>query len=414
MGAAEENLPPVESVFNPMSSAYCQNPVPQCLALAERGRLVWFAPWQSWIMTRLDDVMDCWKKEYLSSDFYDWEYAKPRPPESEWTNFERAMIGHSLLADHTHHRLIRKIVSPAFSRNVVDEIQRRIDPDIKKLYEDLGNPESFDFIEKVAQHIPFISITRMVGVPEKYWEDIKPCIMKFTEAWNPTLPQERIQAAVDASNRAIDIIIELLAERRKQPHQDNDFISVLLKAEETHEDFVEGDIITLILALIGAGADTTLIGQQWTAYALAKHPDQARIALSSPEAFTNAFSEVMRWGSPGKMGFARYAPEDMELLGQQVKKGQMILLMPHLKNHNPDIFDNPEVFDVQRKFDPDVLFGYGPRFCIGASLAKRQLYLSMSEMFRRFPNLTLESEPERDEMDHNSIAFKKLMIKTNL
>ena len=122
----------------------------------------------------------------------------------------------------------------------------------------------------------------------------------------------------------------------------------------------------------------------------------------------------MRWGSPGKMGFARYAPDDMEILGEQVKKGQMVLLMPHLKNHNPAVFENPEIFDVQREFNPDVLFGYGPRFCIGASLAKRQLYLSMSEMFRRFPNLTLESEPERDELDHNSIAFKKLMIKTNL
>lgn len=98
MSVAKENLPPIESVYNPMTRAYCQNPVPQ----AKRGHLVWFPPWQAWIMTRLDDVMDCWKKEYLSSDFYDWQYAKPRPPESEWTNFERAMIGHSLLADHTH------------------------------------------------------------------------------------------------------------------------------------------------------------------------------------------------------------------------------------------------------------------------------------------------------------------------
>ena len=40
---------------------------------------------------------------------------------------------------------------------------------------------------------------------------------------------------------------------------------------------------------------------------------------------------------------------------------------------------------MQRKFDPDVLFGYNPRYCIGAALAKRQLYLTISELFRRFP-----------------------------
>lgn len=76
------------------------------------------------------------------------------------------MIGHSLLSDHDHHRLVRKVVSPAFSRNVVDKIQTAIEPDVKKLFDDLGEPEVFDYKDKIAQHIPFISITRMVGVPE--------------------------------------------------------------------------------------------------------------------------------------------------------------------------------------------------------------------------------------------------------
>jgi len=65
-------------------------------------------------------------------------------------------------------------------------------------------------------------------------------------------------------------------------------------------------------------------------------------------------------------------------------------------------------------FDPDVMFGYGPRYCIGAALAKRQLYLTISELFKRFPNITLDGEPERDENDHNAIVFKRLQLKTNV
>lgn len=57
-------------------------------------------------MTGIKDIMDCWRTGYLSSDFYDWEYAPPRPPESEWINFERALIGHSLVADKDHHCLV--------------------------------------------------------------------------------------------------------------------------------------------------------------------------------------------------------------------------------------------------------------------------------------------------------------------
>ena len=409
---ATADLLPLEQVFNPFSVEYCQDPSPQCLALAERGRLVFYQPWQAWIMTRLDDIMDCWHKEYLSSDFYDWEFAPPRPPEDQWQNFERALIGHSLVADHDHHRLVRKVVSPAFSRNVVDDIQRRIKPDIVKLLDELIARDEFDYIQEVAVNIPFISITRMIGLPEKYWEEFKPVVMGFTKTWNPTISDEERDAARQQCNRAIDIIKEVVAERRKQPQQD-DFLSMMLKIEAENDKFDEWDIITLTLALIGAGAETTMNAQQWAVYGLLKFPDQIAPALESEESFSNAFSEFQRWAMTGKMGFARYAPGDMEVLGQKVKKGQMILMMPHLHHHDPKKYDEPKRLNVKRKFDPEITFGYGPRYCIGAALAKRQLYLTFTELFKRFPNLELAEEPERDPSVHNTIALKRLMVKTN-
>lgn len=405
--------PPIETLFDPNSLDYALNPAPQCMALAERGRLVWYAPWMCWIMTRMPDIMDCWKNEYLSSDFYDWEFAPPRPEEEDWNNFEKALVGHSLLADPTHHRLIRKITSPAFSRNVVDNINAAIEPDIIKLFDGLSDREEFDYIEDVARHIPFISINRMVGIPEKYWPQIKQVILTFTETWNPTISEERRAKAQEDSNRAIDILFEVIEERRHSPQQ-GDFLSALLQVEAENENFDEWDIVTLILALIGAGADTTLIAQQWAAYAFLKNPDQIAPALENTEHFSNAFSEIMRWAANSKMGFARYVREDRELLGQQVKKGQMVLMMPHLKDHDPNFFENPEKFDVRRKFEPDATFGYGPRFCIGAALAKHQLFLTMRELFRHFPNASLIEEPERDLEDHNSICFKQLRVKTNI
>jgi cytochrome P450 len=412
MAQTTQDTAPIEDIFNPHSEEYLIDPVPACLELAQRGKLVWYEPWQAWIMTRMPDILESWKTEYLSSDFYDWEFAPKRPPEDDWSNFERAMIGHSLLADHDHHRLVRRVTAPAFSRNVVDKIQAAIEPDVKKLFDDIGEPEFFDYKTEVAQHIPFISITRMVGIPEKYWPEIKQVILTFTEAWNPTISDEQRESARQDSNRAIDIIREVITERRSAPQQ-GDFLSTLLKVEEDNDGFEEWDIITLILALIGAGADTTLVAQQWSVYALLKNKEQIAKALETPDTFSNAFSEIMRWSTQSKMGFARYAPADMDVLGQQVRKGQMILMMPHLKDHDPEYYDDPESFDVEREFSPDVLFGYGPRFCIGAALAKRQLYLTMCELFKRFPDIELAEEPEKDGSDHNAIVFKTLRLKTN-
>lgn len=405
--------PSIEEVFNPASEEYCQNPMPQCRALAERGPMIFYPPWQAWVMTDIGDIMDCWRREYLSSDFYDWEFAPQRPSEDDWGNFEKALIGHSLVADHGHHRLIRKVVSPAFSRNVVDEIQRRIEPDIDKLLSALGEPESFDYIKEVAEHIPFITITRMIGIPEKYWDEIKPLIENFTETWNPTISEERREEVRQQCNHAIDLIKLVIAERRATPEQD-DFLSTMLELEAENPDFTEWDIITLILALIGAGADTTLMAQQWSVYALVKNPDQRDAALATPDAFSNAFTEILRWSMNSKMGFARYAPEDMEVLGQQVTKGQLVLLMPHLDKMDPARFPNPEQLDVSRNFDPDILFGYGPRYCIGAAMAKRQLYLTITKLFERFPNVTLAAEPVRDNSNHNSICLTELRLQTNM
>ena len=75
MAEALETPTPIEELYNPNSPEYLEDPVSQCLALARRGRLVWYEPWQAWIMTRMPDIMACWKEEPLSSDFYDWEFA---------------------------------------------------------------------------------------------------------------------------------------------------------------------------------------------------------------------------------------------------------------------------------------------------------------------------------------------------
>lgn len=64
MGQAEQNLPPVEDIFNPHSEEYMLNPVPQCLAMKERGALVWYEPWQAWIMTQMSDILECWKQSH--------------------------------------------------------------------------------------------------------------------------------------------------------------------------------------------------------------------------------------------------------------------------------------------------------------------------------------------------------------
>ena len=58
--------------------------------------------------------------------------------------------------------------------------------------------------------------------------------------------------------------------------------------------------------------------------------------------------------------------------------------------------EDPYRFDVRRSPNEHLGFGGpGPHFCIGANLARREIKVMFSELFRRLPDLELTGEPER-------------------
>ena len=58
-------------------------------------------------------------------------------------------------------------------------------------------------------------------------------------------------------------------------------------------------------------------------------------------------------------------------------------------NHDERVFADPERFDVTRQPNPHLTFGYGPRFCIGAPLARIELQTVFTRLLARFPSLRL-------------------------
>ena len=53
----------------------------------------------------------------------------------------------------------------------------------------------------------------------------------------------------------------------------------------------------------------------------------------------------------------------------------------------------PTGFDVRRDPNPHLAFGFGPHFCMGASLARLELKVMFAELLRRLPDLHLAGEP---------------------
>ena len=103
-----------------------------------------------------------------------------------------------------------------------------------------------------------------------------------------------------------------------------------------------------------------------------------------------AVEETLRASRKGGGGtIPRYARTDLDIDGVKITAGQLVLLDVAAANQDPAAYLDPERVDVTRSGPPHLSFGYGPRYCIGAPLARIELQVVLSHLASRFPTLRL-------------------------
>jgi cytochrome P450 len=147
------------------------------------------------------------------------------------------------------------------------------------------------------------------------------------------------------------------------------------------------------MLLLAAGFETTvnLIGNG--VGLLARHPEQLALLRAEPQRWPNAVEEMLRFDSPVQRT-ARIARRDIEVDGERLREGQLVVLVIGAANRDPAVFADPDEFDVDREPNNHLAFGVGVHFCLGAPLARMELAESVTALFDTFPDLALVGEPE--------------------
>ena len=95
------------------------------------------------------------------------------------------------------------------------------------------------------------------------------------------------------------------------------------------------------------------------------------------------------WPPSSLGGLPRYAHADIDIAGVHIRAGDAVLLSSSTANRDPGVYTDPERFDATRGTTTHLAFGYGPRYCIGASLARVELKAVFAALPRRLPGLHL-------------------------
>ena len=120
---------------------------------------------------------------------------------------------------------------------------------------------------------------------------------------------------------------------------------------------------------------------------------------SDPERYLKTFvDEVVRLESPAQ-AMSRTAKNDVEINGVKIPKGAQVDLRYAAGNRDPEQFPNPDDIDLERKNAGAHLgFSTGTHYCLGAPLARRELYWAFKAFIDNIEDFRLT--PGRNNLRH--------------
>jgi cytochrome P450 len=281
--------------------------------------------------------------------------------------------------DHTR---VRRLAQPAFSPRAIAGYTGRIEAKVGE----------FDLISGFAAALPIAVITDMLGIPDA---DAR-AFSRYGAVIGSALDgirSLRHAAQLQESRIALHGLFEGLFELRRCDPQD-DVVSRIVAAEGGQ--LQPAEMLPMCTLLLVAGFETTvnLIGN--TVLALLSHPEQWAALCADPRGLAGrAVEETLRWDPPVQ-ATTRVALEPLELSGQSLRKGQIVLTLIGATGRDPEVFERPAAFDIRREPGADTLaFSSGIHYCLGRPLALLEARIALQVLAERMPGLARAGKVER-------------------
>ncbi len=315
---------------------------------------------------------------------------------------ERAVMSLLGTEGETHTRL-RKAVSPWFTPRRVAGMRVRARRYVDALFDEVCAAGRTDWMSEVGLLIPSMVFTWMIGAPDVDSRRIAKWSREVTRAFNADSEDgPRIQRSMRELHA---YTAELLATKRARP--DDGLISHIVEA--SREGLIDDSSVgTVMQELLSASTDNTSHAIGIMLWLLARHPDQWRLLKSDRSLISRAVEEGMRV-APRVRSTSLTNPGPTQLDGVDLPADTMVHLQLASANRDPAVYPDPARFDVTRVHErPQLDFGVGRHYCLGAALARMEIEVVVEAALERWARIELDGEPRIEWADHAVVRFLPL------
>ncbi|WP_025729477.1 cytochrome P450 [Heyndrickxia ginsengihumi] len=295
-----------------------------------------------------------------------------------------------LRMDPPRHKQLRDLVNKGFTPRAIKELAPRIQEITEQLISNVLDQGEMKIIDDMAMPLPVIVIADLLGVPAedrekfKVWSDI---LVKGVEDPQPEV-YEAVKREQEDVHQQLKEYLSYILERRRF-HPQDDIISSLLSAEIDGNKLTETEILDFSILLLAAGNETTTNLITNGVRLMTEIPDIQRQAKSDLSLIPSMVEEVLRYYSPVQAP-SRIAKQDIELQGESIKKGDIVVAWVGSANRDEAKFPAANTFQIDRKPNQHLSFGKGIHFCLGAPLARLEAQIAFEKMFTHFTNIRLK------------------------
>lgn len=313
--------------------------------------------------------------------------------------------------DPPRHRKLRSLVTSAFSARTILQQTPRLQRIARELLKSALERDKMDMVADFATPFPILVIADLLGLPPDNWQQVK--------EWTDILIAHSSSQAADRSNNHalstlpladINRVLAQAIEAHRQRSRE-DILSQLLTAEVDGQRLTEQELLGFFLTLLVAGNITTtqLLGNAMLCFD--EYPEAWQRLRQERSLVTSAVEEILRYLPPNRgtggsrtiIG-GRMATADVEICGQQIRRGEEVFMTTISANFDEHHFPDPDHFDISRMPNQHLSFGHGIHFCLGAPLARLETRIALELLLDMLPEWRLSHDVPFQQI-RNHIVF---------